>query len=137
MLFFSHCNALVVWHHLLNGDRPVRWHQRGGDPPLVKLLLNPPASPTRDTATARDVPGYRTELVRAYAGFHWLWSAPSQTAWRVHQRWDTFCNNRAQTVISPPLLAVYLWSHRQVYAVSYRLRPLFHTCVAGLPGRCH
>jgi hypothetical protein len=27
MLFFSHCNAPVVGHHLLNDDTLVRWHQ--------------------------------------------------------------------------------------------------------------
>ena len=27
MLFFSHCNAHVVWHHLLTDDRLVQWHQ--------------------------------------------------------------------------------------------------------------
>ena len=27
MLFFFHCNAHVVWHHLLTDDRLVQWHQ--------------------------------------------------------------------------------------------------------------
>ena len=27
MLFFFRCNAHAVWPHLLNDDRPVRWHQ--------------------------------------------------------------------------------------------------------------
>ena len=27
MLFFFHCNAHVVWHHLRTDDRHVRWHQ--------------------------------------------------------------------------------------------------------------
>ena len=27
MLFFFHCNAPVVWHHLRNDERLVRWHQ--------------------------------------------------------------------------------------------------------------
>jgi len=27
MLFFSHCNAHVVWHHLWTDDRLVQWHQ--------------------------------------------------------------------------------------------------------------
>jgi hypothetical protein len=27
MLFFFHWNAHVVWHHLLNDDRRVQWHQ--------------------------------------------------------------------------------------------------------------
>jgi hypothetical protein len=27
MLFFSHCHAHVVWHHLLTDDRLVQWHQ--------------------------------------------------------------------------------------------------------------
>src|SRR5437899_7223578 len=134
--FFYRCNAHAASPHLGNDDTPVRWHQSGGGPHLAKPLSNPPVSRTLDRASARDAPGYRTESARAYAGFHWLSSAPSQTAARAHQRWDTSCNNRGQTAISPPLLAVSLWNHRQVYVFSCRMRPLFHTVVAGLPGTC-
>src|SRR6266699_3067118 len=119
--FFSHCNAHAVWHALLNDDRPVRWHQGGGDPHRAKPLSHPPVSTTRDTASGRDGPGYRTASARAYAGFHWLSNAPSHTAARAHQREDTSCNNRGQTAIYPPWLAMYLWRHRQVGAFAYRI----------------
>src|SRR5437867_6057324 len=67
MPFFFHWNAHVVSHHLLNDDRHVRSHQCGGDPHLATPLSHPPASPTLDTASVRDAPGYRTESARAYA----------------------------------------------------------------------
>src|SRR5215475_9522839 len=137
MLFFFRCNAYVVWHHLVTDDRHVRWHQSGGDPRLATLLSTPPGSSTRDTASDRDGPTYRTESARVYASFHGLSTAPSQTVYQGHQRWDTSYSNRGQTAIYPLLLAVSLWTHRQGDAFAYRIRPLLHTVVAGWPGRYH
>src|SRR5438093_3911899 len=136
MLFFFHCNAHVVWPHLWNDDRPVRWHQGGGDPPLAKPLSNPPASPTRDPALDRDVPGYHAASARAYADFHWLSSAPSQTASQGHQRSDMSCSNRGRTAVCRPSSAICLCNHRLVCACALRTRALFHTLSAALPGRC-
>src|SRR5262245_11663710 len=130
VLFFSRCNAPAVWHHLVTDDRHVRWHQSGGDPRLATPLSTPPGSSTRDTASDRDGPKYRTESAITYADVRGLSTAPSQTAYPGHQRWDTFYNSREQIVISLPWLAVSLWSHRQVYAVSCRMRPLLHTSFA-------
>src|SRR2546428_6957628 len=61
MLFFFRCNAHAVGHHLVTDDMPVRWHQSGGDPCLATLLSTLPVSTTRDTASDRDGPRYRTE----------------------------------------------------------------------------
>src|SRR5215510_10007390 len=135
--FFSRCNAHAVWHPLVTDDRHVRWHQSGDDPRLATPLSTPPVSSTRDTASDRDGPKYRTESARAYAAVRGLSTAPSQTACPGHQRWDTFYNSRGQTVISPPWLGVSLWNHRQGDACVYRLDPLLHTFVAGLLGRYH
>src|ERR1700730_14541224 len=135
--FFSHCNAPAASPHLVNDDTPVRSHQSGGDPRLVTLLSTPPVSTTHDTASDRDGPRYRTESAIIYAGFHGLSTAPSQTACQGHQRWDTFYNSRGQTAISPPWLAVSLWTHRQGDACACRMRPLLHTFVAGWPRRDH
>src|SRR5262249_39864681 len=88
-------------------------------------------------ASARDAPRCHTESARAYAGFRGLLTAPSQTACPGHQRWDTFYNSRGQTVISPPWLAVSLWSHRPGDACVCRIGSLLHTFVAGLLGRYH
>src|SRR5947209_18762189 len=92
--FFSRCNAHAVWHHRVTDDRPVRWHQSGGDPRLATPLSTPPVSSTRDTASDRDGPGYHTESAITYAGFHGLSTAPSQTACQGHQREDTSSSNR-------------------------------------------
>src|SRR5215471_11316054 len=100
-------------------------------------LATPPASPARGTAAARDAPRYRTASARAAAGLRELVTAPAHTACPGHQRWDTFSNSRGPTVISPPGLAVSLWSHRQGAACACRIGPLLHTCVAGLLGRDH
>src|SRR6476660_2759981 len=137
MLFFFRCNVHAGWHHLVTDDRHVRWHQSGGAPRLATPLSTPPVSSTRDTASDREPPGYQTESAITYADFRGLSTAPSQTACPGHQRWGTFYNNRAQTVISPPWLAVSLWTHRQGDACVCRIGPLLHTFVAGLPGRYH
>src|SRR5262249_55620851 len=118
-------------------DRHVRWHQSGGDLRLAALLSTPPVSPARGTASAQDVPRCHTESARAYAGFRELSTAPSQTACPGHRMYGTFYNSRGQTVISPPWLAISLWSHRQGAACACRIGPLLHTCVAGLLGRYH
>src|SRR6266852_9725683 len=89
------------------------------------------------TASERDRPGSHTDSARAYADFRGLSTAPSPTACPGHQRWDTFYNRREHTVISPPWLAVSLWSRRQGDAFACRLRPLLHTFFAGWPGRSH
>src|SRR4030095_10339350 len=128
--FFFRCHAHAASRHLVTDDRHVRWHQSGGDPRLATPLATPPVSSTRDTASDRDGPRYRTESAITYADFRGLLTAPSQTACPGHQRWDTFYNSREQTVISLPWLAVSLWSPRQVYAVSCRMRPLLHTSFA-------
>src|SRR5437870_722968 len=67
--FFSRCNAHAVWHHLVTDDRPVRWHQSGGDPRLATPLSTPPVSSTRDTASDRERPGYHTKSAITY---NWL-----------------------------------------------------------------
>src|SRR4051794_14356613 len=137
MLFFSRCSVCAVWHHLVNDDTPARWHQSGGDPRLATPLSTPPVWSTRDTASDRHRPGYRTESAITYAGFRGLSTAPSHTVCPGHHRWDTFYNSRGQTAISPPWVAVSLWTHRQDDAFACRMRPLLHTFVAGLSGRYH
>src|SRR4051812_23882029 len=114
MLFFFRCNAHAVWHHLVTDDRHVRWHQAEGAPRLATPLSTPPVSSTRDTAADRDRPRYHTESAITYADFRGLSTAPSHTACPGHHRWDTFYNNREQTVISPPWVAVSLWSTARV-----------------------
>src|SRR5262249_44127889 len=136
-LVFFHCNAHAASPHFVNDDRPVRWHQSGGDPRLATPLSTPPVSSTRGTASARDGPESHTKSAITYAGFRGLSTGPSQTACRGHQRWDTFYNSRGQTAVSPPWLAVSLWTHRQGDACACRMRLPLYTFVAGLPGRYH
>src|SRR5258706_12035943 len=50
MPFFFRCNTRAVWHPLVTDDRPVRWHQSGGDPRPATPLSTPPGSSTRDRA---------------------------------------------------------------------------------------
>src|SRR4029453_13934026 len=133
--FFFHCNAHAASPHFVNDDTPVRWHQSGGDPRLATPLSTPPVSSTRGTASDRDGPEYHTKSAITYAGFRGVSTAPSKTACPGHQRWDTFYNRRGQTAISPPWLAVSLWTRRQGDAFACRMRLLLYTFVAGLPGR--
>src|SRR5436853_2833066 len=135
--FFFRCNAHAVGHHLVTDDMPVRWHQSGGDPCLATPLSTLPVSTTRDTASDRDGPRYRTESAIIYAGSHGLSTAPSQSACRAHRRSDTSYSSRERTAISPLSLAVSLWTHPQVCAFVCRIRLLLHTFFAVLPGRCH
>jgi len=126
--------AHVVWPHLWNDARLVPWRPCSVARHLATPLAHPAASPTRETASVRDAPGYRTASARASGGVHWLSSVPTQTASPAHRRWERSGNNNGQTAISPPWLTVSLWHPRQVYAVSGRMRPLWQTSGAGLPG---
>src|SRR4029453_6114307 len=135
--FFSHCNAHAASHHLVNDDRPVPWHQSGGDPPLATRLSTPLASSTRDRASDRAGPGCRTESARAYGGFRWLSTVPSRTVSPGHQRLDRPYNNRGGTGACLLSSGVCLCSLLQVCACVFRTRPLLHRFSAGLPGTCH
>src|SRR4029453_4520164 len=135
--FFSHCNAHAASHHLVNDDRPVPWHQSGGDPPLATRLSTPLASSTRDRASDRAGPGCRTESARAYGGFRWLSTVPSRTVSPGHQRLDRPYNNRGGTGACLLASGVCLCSLLQVCACVFRTRPLLHRFSAGLPGTCH
>jgi hypothetical protein len=119
-----------VWPHRVTDARHVRSHQAGGDLRLVTPLAMPPVSTTPETASDRDGAGYRTASARIYAGVHGLSTAPSPMACRGHHRGDPSESQRGRTAMSPPSLAVFLWTHRQVCAFVCRIRPLLQTFVA-------
>src|SRR5713101_6503239 len=88
ILFFFHCHAHAASHHLVNDDRPVPWHQSGGDPHRATRLSTPLVFSTRERASDRAGAGHRTESARAYGRFRWLATVPSRTVAPGHQRWD-------------------------------------------------
>jgi hypothetical protein len=62
---FFHGQAHGGWPHLRTAARLVQGQPCGGAPPRATPLATPPASPTRETASVREAPGYRTASARA------------------------------------------------------------------------